>query len=67
MCIFNVGVLRPIDSATYNVAIAYLLPLADATRLYDRYADATVLERLYVQPESADLVAKWLVELRKAM
>ena len=43
----------------------YLLPLAEATRLYDRYADATVLERLYVPGDDAERAAKWLVELRK--
>ncbi len=45
----------------------YLLPLAEATRLYDRYADATVLERLYVPTDSAELAAGWLVELRKKL
>ena len=43
----------------------YLLPLAQATRLYDRYADATVIERLYVDPEWSATAAAWLQDLRK--
>lgn len=43
----------------------YFLPLAEATRLYARYADATVLERLYVPAENMEQAAQWLVELRK--
>ena len=39
------------------VGADYLLPLAEATRLYDRYADATVLERLYVPSEDAERAA----------
>lgn len=42
------------------------LPLAQATRLYERYADSTVLERIYVPAERAERVGKWLIELRKA-
>ena len=40
------------------------VPLAEATRLYERYADSTVLERLYVQPACVDRAAAWLIELR---
>lgn len=43
----------------------YHLPLAQATRLFERYAESVVLERIYVQPELADRVGGWLVELRQ--
>jgi HD superfamily phosphohydrolase len=44
----------------------YYLPLAQATRLFERYAESVVLERIYVQPELAARVADWLIELRAA-
>ncbi len=47
------------------VGEAHFVPLAEATRLFERYADSTVLERLYVQPERADQAAQWLIELRR--
>lgn len=40
------------------------LPLAEATRLFQRYAEQTVLARIYVQPGDADSVGGWLQELR---
>jgi len=47
------------------VGDACFVPLAEATRLFERYADSTVLERLYVQPQRADQAAQWLIELRR--
>ncbi|MSP90977.1 MAG: HD domain-containing protein [Myxococcales bacterium] len=41
-----------------------ILPIAEATRLYERYADTTVLERVYVAEEHLARVAPWLEALR---
>ncbi len=46
------------------VGDSYVLPLSDATRLFERYADNTVLERIYVARDQAERVGRWLVQLR---
>ncbi len=40
------------------------LELDRATRLFERYADHTLLTRLYVHPTDVDQVGAWLVQLR---
>ena len=42
----------------------YHLPLSQATRLYERYAESTVLERIYVPRAEAERVGRWLLDLR---
>lgn len=48
------------------VGAPYHLPLQRATRLYERYADAIVLERLYVAHDAVAQAGAWLEELRTA-
>ncbi len=43
---------------------ARLVPLEQATRLFERYHDTTVLERIYVHPEDTDGVRRHVLELR---
>lgn len=47
-----------------RVGKARFLPLGKATKLFERYADAAILERVYVHPDDADKVAGWVQELR---
>ncbi len=42
----------------------YHLPLMEATRLFERYADHTLLQRVYVDPAEVDRASRWLLELR---
>ncbi len=42
------------------------IPLGEATNLFKRYADTTVLERVYVHGGDADKVGAWVEELRAA-
>jgi hypothetical protein len=36
----------------------------EATRLFERYADHTLLQRVYVDPAEVDRASRWLLELR---
>ena len=47
-----------------RVGAPHFIPLSKATALFRRYADAAVLERLYVRAEDRPLVARWIHELR---
>jgi HD superfamily phosphohydrolase len=47
------------------VGEAEVLPLTRATRLYERYQDTTVLERVYVEREHSVAAGRWLLELRE--
>lgn len=40
------------------------LPLAEATQLYARYRETTLLERVYVAREDVERAGRWLEELR---
>ncbi len=48
-----------------RVGESHFIPLSEATRLYQRYDEAAVLERLYVHAEDRPQVARWTEELRK--
>ncbi len=48
-----------------RVGAPHFIPLSEATRLYQRYDEAAVLERLYVHAEDREQVARWIVDLRQ--
>ncbi len=47
-----------------RVGSSRFIPLSEATRLFQRYHDAAVLERLYVHRQDRAQVARWIEELR---
>jgi HD superfamily phosphohydrolase len=48
-----------------QVGAPSVVPLGEATRLFDRFADTTRMERTYVAPEHADRAAQVLLGLRR--
>ena len=49
-----------------RVGQARFIQLSEATRLFDRYADAAILERVYVHHVDREKVSAWITDLRGA-
>jgi len=47
-----------------RVGRSRFLALGEATKLFERYAEAAVLERVYVHPRDAERAGAWVQELR---
>jgi uncharacterized protein len=49
-----------------RVGASRFITLGEATKLFERYAEAALLERVYVHAEDAELAGSWVQELRAA-